>query len=276
MSINTDVELININTKEELLKYYSGISDLFFESFEKQLDKGLWEWAYLQNPFGTPLVSIALCDGKVVGHYAVIPMNLENNSSCISGFLSMTTMVAVDFRRHRLFQRLAEMVYERINKTGLPSIVFGFPNDNSAPGFIKRLGWTISEDYKVVSVKSEQINKVAQIIKKKIDENCFTLNMDNSKIRDWRTKKPNQTWRYDNKIGMKSIGNEFDLMHISNIDKLKALEFNSAINMILPIDDASQTLGDIEVSFPYRFGYRIFNTQDKPKLFVQMSMSDIF
>jgi len=276
MSINTNVELINVNNKEELLKYYSGISNLFFESFEKQLDKELWEWAYLQNPFGTPLVSIALYDGKVVGHYAVIPMNLENNSSCISGFLSMTTMVAVEFRRHRLFQRLAEMVYERIQKTDLPSIVFGFPNDNSAPGFIKRLGWTISEDYKVVSIKPEQINKVTEIIKKKIDENCFTLNMDNLKVKEWRTGKPNQRWNYDSNLGIKSIGNEFDLMHVFDIERLKDFEFTSSINMILPIDDASQTLDEIEVSFPYRFGYRIFNTEDKPNLFVQMSMSDIF
>lgn len=276
MNIDANIELININTLDELLKYYPGISELFLESFGKPLDKKLWEWAYIENPFGEPLVSVALYNDKVVGHYAVIPMNLENESSSIFGYLSMTTMVAVDYRRHRLFQRLAEMVYERIDKTNLPSIVFGFPNDNSAPGFIKRLGWSISEDYKVVCIKPEQLNKVSEIIKNKLAENCFTLNMNSSKISDWRTSKPNQTWVYDQNIGIKKIGEEFDLMHISDIDSLNSDKYTNAVNMILPLDDNSPLSDEIKISFPYRFGYRVFNTMNVPNIFVQMSMSDIF
>lgn len=276
MSIDTNVELININTLDELLKYYPGISELFLESFGKPLDKELWEWAYLENPFGEPLVSVALSNDKVVGHYAVIPMILENESNSISGYLSMTTMVAVDYRRDRLFQRLAEMVYERIEKTNLPSIVFGFPNDNSAPGFIKRLGWTISEDYKVVSIKPEQLNKVSEIIKGKIDENCFTLNMNNSKVCNWRTNKPSQSWVYEQNIGIKAVGEELDLMHISDMKKLNSTKYTNVINMILPLEDNSPLSDEIKVSFPYRFGYRVFNTTNIPNIFVQMSMSDIF
>ena len=275
MDINENVVLINIESKEELLKYYSAISELFNESFGKPLDKELWEWAYLNNPFGAPKVAIATHQGIVIGHYAVIPMNIENKDKELLGFLSMTTMVAIDFRKLRLFQRLAEMVYERIQCLGLPSIVFGFPNDNSAPGFKKRLGWTISEDYKVVSVEPQQIPDVVSVIDKLLDENCFTLNMDKESTENWRTSKPSQTWSYDNNIGTKEIGQEFDLMHISDAKQLELLNSNKSINMILPIDKES-ILSDIHVSFPYRFGYKIFNCEAEPRLFVQMSMSDIF
>lgn len=275
MDIDGNVDLVNIDSKEELLKYYSGISELFLESFGKPLDKELWEWAYLNNPFGEPKVAIAIHQGIIIGHYAVIPMNIENKDKELLGFLSMTTMVAINFRKLRLFQRLAEMVYDRIESLNLPSIVFGFPNDNSAPGFKKRLGWTISEDYKVVSVEPHQISEVVNVIDKLLDENCFTLNMDNACTKNWRTKKPNQAWTYDNNIGTKEIGQEFDLMHITDAKQLTSLNCNKSINMILPID-SDTSLRDINVSFPYRFGYRVFNCETEPRLFVQMSMSDIF
>jgi hypothetical protein len=275
MDTNKDVKLINIESTEELLKYYSGISDLFNESFGKPLDKKLWEWAYLHNPFGEPKVAIAIHKNKVIGHYAVIPMDLENKDMQLLGFLSMTTMVAIEFRKLRLFQRLAEMVYERIESLNLPSIVFGFPNDNSAPGFKKRLGWTISEDYKVVSVEPHQIPAVVSVIDKLLDEDFFTLNMNNVQTKSWRTAKPNQTWTYNNNIGTKEIDKLFDLMHISDAKQLALLNYNTTINMILPIEKSS-TLKDLDVSFPYRFGYRIFNCETEPRLFVQMSMSDIF
>lgn len=275
MNTNDEIELINIVSKEQLLQHYNGIAELFAESFNKELDKELWQWAYINNPFGEPLVSIALHRGEVVGHYAVIPMNLENSTDKIYGFLSMTTMVAVDFRMHKLFQILANMVYTRIKNLGVPAIVFGFPNDNSAPGFTKRLGWTISEDYKVVSVKPYQINEVASLIEGLLQSNPYTLSLEDSSIKDWRTNKPKQTWLYNNSLGLKPIDNEFDLMHITDGKALAKSQFQAAVNMILPVND-KLNIDDIKISFPYRFGYRLFNTEKEPNLFVQMSMSDIF
>jgi hypothetical protein len=275
MNIDDEIELIYINGREQLLTYYDGISNLFSESFDKPLDKALWFWAYIDNPFGEPLVSVALHRGRLVGHYAVIPMNLENSSDKLSGFLSMTTMVSVDFRKNKLFQRLAEIVYERINDLGMPSIVFGFPNNNSAPGFTKRLGWTICENYKVVSIKPHQVTEVVLLFDQLLDRDPYTLNLENYDIKKWRTSKPNQSWSYNAGLGLKSIGNEFDLMHITNAQELKKIEPSSVINMILPVN-SDLNLDDIEISFPYRFGYLLFNTTKEPNLLVQMSLSDIF
>lgn len=275
MNINAEIKLIDITTRAELLEHYEGIAELFSESFNKPLDKKLWEWAYIENPFGEPLVSVAIYKDKLIGHYAVVPMDLENKAERLSGFLSMTTMVAVDFRKHKLFQLLAEMVYDRIHAMKAPAIVFGFPNDNSAPGFVKRLGWSISEDYKVVSVKKTQLNSVFSIIENLLNEDFFTLSLENPVIETWRTNKPNQPWKYENGLGLKEIRSAVDLMHISNLEHLKVCEFETKVNMILPLSD-DLVDDDIEIAFPYRFGYRLFNTVTKPELFVQMSMSDIF
>ena len=275
MSINKDIELILIESKEVLLTHFSGISNLFFETFGKPMDKELWEWAYLKNPFGDPIVAISMHNEVIVGHYAVIPMNIENKDKELAGFLNMTTMVSSKFRKFALFVQLAEMVYERIQCLGYPVIVFGFPNNNAAPGLRKRLGWTILENYKVVSVEQKQISKVAILIENILDENPLTLNMEKDDIKHWRTSKPNKTWIYNNQIGTKAVGQHYDLMHISEAKQLNLLNFNTSINMILPLNESSD-LNDIQVSFPYRFGYRIFNSNIEPNLFVQMSMSDVF
>ena len=275
MNIEDEIKLVNISNKKELLKYYSGISELFEESFNVSLNKDLWDWAYINNPFGEPLVSIAIADDKVVGHYAVVPMNLESESSDLLGFLSMTTMVAVDYRRHKLFQRLAESVYDRIEKLSLPAIVFGFPNDNSAPGFIKRLGWKVSEEYKVISLKPQQFDSVASFLTNDLCGEFYTLNLENDAVKNWRTSKPNQEWDYSNGYGLKKIESGFDLMHISGADSFKRSKVSTPVNMLLRVTD-ELAIPDIEVSFPYRFGYRLFNLDSEPKLFVQMSMSDIF
>jgi len=275
MNINEEIELILIESKEELSTYFLGISELFAETFGKPLDKELWEWAYLNNPFGEPKVAIAMHNNVVIGHYAVIPMNLENKDKELSGFLAMTTMVSAKFRKFALFKQLAEMVYERIQCLDYPVIVFGFPNNSAVPGLKKRLGWTILEDYKVVTVEPKQIPDVVVLIENILDENLFTLNMEKEHIKRWRTSKPNQTWSYANKVGTKKIGQNLDLMHISDVNQLNLLSQDKPINMILPINESSN-LNDLQVSFPYRFGYRIFNFNNKPNIFVQMSMSDIF
>lgn len=275
MNINDEIELVNVTSKQQLLNYFDGISELFAESFDKPLNKELWHWAYTDNPFGEPLVALALYQGRLVGHYAVVPMDLENGSNKLAGFLSMTTMVAVDFRMHKLFKRLAEMVYNRINELKVPAIVFGFPNDNSAPGFAKRLGWSISDDYKVISVKPNQIKAVASLIERLLAEDSYTLNLEQPAVKKWRTSKPSQNWSYSNGLGLKPVGTEFDLMHIADAQQLTDTTFTSKVNMILPVISSFQ-LENIEVSFPYRFGYRLFNIEQQPHLFVQMSMSDIF
>ncbi len=276
MNINSEISIVDIDTVSGLIGYYDKISVLFFESFGKQLDKKLWEWAYINNPFGNPLVSLAIHDGKVVGHYAVVPMNLENKTESIRGFLSMTTMVAVDFRKHKLFQLLAERVFSKINALNEPALVFGFPNDNSAPGFKKRLGWEISEEYKVVTLQANMLSDAVQLLEEYVGSNSLTLNLEKDEVCKWRANKPNQVWSYDNGIGLKSIGEGFDVMHLSSPADLMNVKFESTCNMVLPVSDEFISNSDCEISFSYRFGYRIFNMQSQPKIFVQMSMSDIF
>lgn len=280
--MNTEISttILDLDSPDTLKPFFSGIAALFSKCFSSILHKDLWEWAYIENPFGNALVSVAIVNGEIVGHYAVIPMDLSNGTENIKGFLSMTTMVDQAYRKEMLFKLLADRVYQRIIDTGLPSIVFGFPNNNSTPGFKKRLNWQIDESYKVITMPYSSLPLAIDFISNEMKSNAFMLDMENKKISEWRTKKPRQSWEYANGIGMKNFQDQIDIMHIN---KPTCLTGNSAnidseteTNMLLPASEQLMSQLQAKISLPYRFGYRIFNMDIEPKLIVQMSMSDVF
>ncbi len=277
MSTSDEIVYLDIDNRDSLLPYYESISRLFSECFGKGLDRKLWDWAYIDNPSGEPLVSIAVCNGNVIGHYAVIPMPLENADHKIQGYLSMTTMVSSAFRRHSLFQILANRVFERIGATDKPAVVFGFPNDNSAPGFRKRLGWTISEDYKVVEMPKQALINYESFFDQDRMRGLYTLNLNDHALFKWRTSKPSQEWSITEGMGIKYSGDFVDVMYVDKPELLSNLRIDQKFNIILPVG-GSCSLESGKISFPYRFGYRFFNCEsiEDKGFFVQMCMSDVF
>lgn len=275
MNTNCKINFIDIDSSEELGEYFLAIEKLFLEAFGKPLCSAMWSWAYQQNPFGEPLVSMAFCGEELVGHYAVVPMKLQNNEQMLHGYLSMTTMVSVNFRRHNLFKTLADRVYSRIQDRKSPAAVFGFPNDQSAPGFRKRLGWTISDDFHVVSLKPRDLVNVEGLLSSR-NQKSYYLNLKDTLVSNWRTRKPNQEWKIVNGVGIKKHSSGLDLMYLEEQGILTDLLHENTLNAVIPISKDKATKLGLEVSFPYRFGYRTFNMEEEPGFFVQMCMSDIF
>lgn len=275
MSTNCEIKFIDVDNNEELVSYFPAIEKLFLEAFGKPLCFSMWKWAYQQNPFGEPLVSMAFCDEELVGHYAVVPMKLQNDEQILHGYLSMTTMVSVNFRKHNLFKTLAERVYTRIKDRESAAVVFGFPNDQSAPGFRKRLGWTISDDFHVLSLRPRDLVNVEEMLTSR-NKAAYYLDLKDDFISDWRTRKPNQEWKILNGVGIKKHDFGLDLMYLDKYSILSELFDEDILNAIIPISkDKAAELG-LEISFPYRFGYRTFNMYEVPEFFVQMCMSDVF
>jgi len=275
MNIKNDFEVIDIDSKSDLKSYFPLIAELFLESFGKDLSSELWDWAYQDNPFGDPLVSMAFYGDKLVGHYAVIPMDLYNSNGIMKGYLSMTTMVSADFRRHRLFKTLAERVYSRIDGLNEPAVVFGFPNSQSAPGFTKRLEWQLSDDFHVVALQPTNMSE-AQNLLKRSEKIEYRLDLEDQEIVAWRSKKPHQGWKIENGLGIKTHPSGYDLMYMSCNADLSKLVLSDKLHAIMPVSKEQALKLGWEISFPYRFGYRLFNIEDQPKFLVQMCMSDVF
>ena len=97
-------------------------------------------WQYCDNPAGDTLVDLALANGRVGAIYAVQPAQIRLKGAPVLGAQSVDTLVDAQFRGRGLFTRMADSVYERARQRG-GALVYGFPNQSSAPGFFNKLGW---------------------------------------------------------------------------------------------------------------------------------------
>ncbi len=254
-----------ITNKIELLEYQYDILELFRTSFNAELDKEIWKWAYIDNICGNPIVSLYFHNDKLIGHYAIIPMRLNFNSNNLLAALSMTTMVDINYRRHGIFIQQATEVYEKAKTLGF-SLVYGFPNLKSAPGFKKRLDWTIDTQSYVIRIQGKYL------INKKIkSENKICLDFQDKEFLKWRLSKPNQEYIKKDYFVLKKFDDAFDIVYheFNFLD----IEKENYYNLLVDESDGYQN----EKEFEYLFGYKIFDDKLIGFEFKKdLIMSDVF
>jgi len=116
------------------------ILNLYEEVNNRKMALEYWRWRYSKSPFGKGIIKLVFADGKLIGHYAVTPMDILFNNKPLRAVFSLHTMTHPGFQRRGIFTFLAEEVYKRCQSEGF-SFVYGFPNENSYHGFINKLGW---------------------------------------------------------------------------------------------------------------------------------------
>lgn len=97
-----------------------------------------WHWQFNENPAGKPIYWVAEIGDKLVGQYTIIPVKLKVGNEIIIGYQSVDTMTHPDYRHRGIFVNLATKTYE---VAGNNAVIYGFPNQYSYLGFIKKLGW---------------------------------------------------------------------------------------------------------------------------------------
>jgi len=117
-----------------------GILELFNVVYRRKLDLGLWNWLIKENPFGEGIVRLMFDDGRLIGHYAVVPTRLCIRGKLYKAALATTKMTHPDYRRRGIFSELMSEVHACCKENEI-EVVFGFPNKNSYHGFTQRLGW---------------------------------------------------------------------------------------------------------------------------------------
>lgn len=116
------------------------ILEMFERVFHRTMSLSYWEWRFRNCPYGPSVIRLAWHGDSLVGHYAVATSRLAIRGAEVPAVLSMTTMTDSRYLHLGIMQRLGEEAYEECRGRGIMA-VYGFPNHNSFPGFIKRLGW---------------------------------------------------------------------------------------------------------------------------------------
>ena len=97
-------------------------------------------WKFVDNPAGTIIRFIAVTDENIVGQYVLWPTYLQLGKEKTLGAQSMDTFVHNKYQGLGLFINLAEECMSAAAQRGIEAL-YGFPNKNSYPGFIRRLNW---------------------------------------------------------------------------------------------------------------------------------------
>ncbi len=116
------------------------ILELFSIVYGKRRSTRLWNWQCLLAPAGRAFVKLLFGDGRLIGHYAAVPVGLSVAGRTARAILSIDTMVHPSYRGRGIFTYLAALIYKESAAAGY-ELVYGFPNKNSYFGFVTKLGW---------------------------------------------------------------------------------------------------------------------------------------
>jgi GNAT superfamily N-acetyltransferase len=125
----------NYKNGDELL-----ILRLFKQVFGQEISLAFWRWRFEENPYGKGIIKLMFDVDKLIGQYAVVPVSVQVADSPVKAVFSMTTMTHPDYSGRGIFTFLAQEVYRTCAQQGF-SFAYGFPNDNSYPGFTQKLKW---------------------------------------------------------------------------------------------------------------------------------------
>ncbi|MDX5326335.1 MAG: GNAT family N-acetyltransferase [Bacteroidota bacterium] len=94
--------------------------------------------------------------GEAAAYYGVFPMRARYEGKSIIVGQSGDTMTAPEHQKKGLFTQLAQKCYSLSSDQGL-SLIFGFPNKNSFPGFQRKLNWEFTGAMTTYQIKGHRI-----------------------------------------------------------------------------------------------------------------------
>lgn len=153
----------------------------------------------------------------MVGHYAVQRMKVIIDGKEKGAALSMNTMTHPDYQGRGIFPELAMHVYKQCEDSGI-ELIFGFPNENSYIGFVKKLGW-----YGFGKVQAWILETIQKIF---LDDSPYVIkeltHFDDRFDFFWQKAKPDcrfvvpRTGDYLNWRYFKKPGNEYHVVAVND------------------------------------------------------------
>lgn len=118
------------------------ILELFEIVFHSTMSAEHWRWQFPDNPFSRPIVYVAeTSDGRLIGHYSLIPLPFVKNKKPGLAALSIQSMIHPDFQKRGILKSLAAAAERQLDEDKILTGVT-FLNDNSLHAYTTHFGWT--------------------------------------------------------------------------------------------------------------------------------------
>ncbi|WP_423818742.1 GNAT family N-acetyltransferase [Salinimicrobium sp. TIG7-5_MAKvit] len=132
----------------EIKPYKAGdeadILELFKLAFKKEMSIEYWNWRFKNNPFSQDILIHLMWDkNKLVGQYAVSPVEMLVEGEKMKAALVMTLMTHPDYMGKGIFPMLGKSLHSDLQNKYNYKMLYAFPNNNSHShyGFVKNLYW---------------------------------------------------------------------------------------------------------------------------------------
>lgn len=113
-----------------------------FKSINKYISVDYFIKKFDTEIFGAKMIGFIAYDvnNEPSGYYGVFPLVIQYGDQKVLTAQSGDTITHPKHQGKGLFTKLATLTYELAKKEGI-HLIWGFPNSNSYPGFIKKLNW---------------------------------------------------------------------------------------------------------------------------------------
>ena len=106
------------------------LDDLWMRVFGHPTGGQTIEWLFRDGPAGASPRAVAEADGRIVAHAGATALRFALGGAVVRGGYSVAAMTDPAFRGQRLFYRVGEHLYRRMEEQGF-AFVAGFSNQNS-------------------------------------------------------------------------------------------------------------------------------------------------
>jgi len=150
MSVNQELYTFKRVSREQL----GALNEIAQDAFGHTSDLKELEQKFETKEFGAEYIGYIAYDQQDMpaAYYGVFPLQVQIDGFAYLAAQSGNTMTHRNHQGNGLFTRLALESYQLARDEKI-QLIFGFPNSNSYPGFVKKLNWEHPEDLQKYSIK---------------------------------------------------------------------------------------------------------------------------
>lgn len=180
------VELFDVK-ENSLIEITQFLQETFPKN--KKFTPDFVRWQYTQNPLGQMVGFNAFDNGKIISHFAGLPVEMHLFGKVRKGLLCINVSTNINYRGKKFFTILGERTIRHASENGFDFMI-AVPNANSTHAFLKYFGFYL------ISPLSAKVGIGNNIYPEK-EFNCYK-NWDENQWR-WRLNNPTNRYHYNKK-----------------------------------------------------------------------------
>lgn len=205
------------------------ISRFLSESFPKneKFTKEFVRWQYAQNPLGQMEGFNAWLDGKIISHFAGLPIEMMMWGKKYKGLLCINVATNIHHRGKRLFTKLAQETIDYATANNFDFMI-AVPNANSTHGFLHHFGFYLVAPLNVKVGFGKKIFPTDQ------QANCYKSWSDSQW--QWRLQSPTNSYTYDDQRKVVQSPISFFAKTISSATLTDSIKKQSSKEIFRPLN----------------------------------------